>query len=246
MIRWIGGINIMECPLSTTGYNTQSFDKNNFSKLKGVMYERHVSKGEKIYWEGEGCEYLYYLKQGSVKLTKSSDDGKDLVLYYFQPRDLFGDLRDNINTTNSYSAEAMSDCTLGVIQQKDLETLLWQNGDLAIDFMKWLGYMQRFLQTKLRDLLFFGKHGALASTLIRMSNTFGVSDGDSIRISNKFTNSEIADLIGSTRETVNRMLNQMKKDNIIGYECGIITINDMDQLKDICHCEGCPKSICRL
>lgn len=228
------------------GFNTQSFASENFSKLKSVMHEKHISQGEKIYWEGEECQYLYFLKQGAVKLTKSSDEGKDLVLYYFQPGDLFGDLKDDIHLTNSYTAEAISDCTLGVIQQNDLESLLWQNGDLAIDFMKWLGYMQRFLQTKLRDLLFFGKNGALASTLIRMSNTYGVADGDTIRFTTKLTNSELGDLIGSTRETVNRMLNQLKREEIIGYEGGVITIKNLDGLKTICHCEGCPKSICRL
>lgn len=239
----------MECPMiskNTAGYNTQSFASENFTKLKGVMYERHVPRGEKIYWEGEECQHIYFLKQGAVKLTKSSDEGKDLVLYYFQSGDLFGDLKDDVHITNSYTAEAISDCTLGVIQQKDLETLLWQNGDLAIDFMKWLGYMQRFLQTKLRDLLFFGKNGALASTLIRMSNTYGVSEGNKVRFTNRLTNSELGDLIGSTRETVNRMLNQLKREEIIDYEGGVITIRDIDRLKAICHCEGCPSSICRL
>ncbi|MFP3490515.1 helix-turn-helix domain-containing protein, partial [Staphylococcus sp. SIMBA_130] len=82
-------------------------------------------------------------------------------------------------------------------------------------------------------------HGALASTLIRIANTYGIEEGDTIRMTTKFTNTEIADLIGATRETVNRMLNQLKKDHIIAYENGTIMIKDLEQLKAICHCEGC-------
>lgn len=237
------------CPISTMnkgGYNTQSFSKNNFIKLEELMYEQQVKRGETIYWEGNESNHIYYLKSGAVKLTKSSDEGKDLVLYHFQAGDLFGELHDDSHPQNSFSAEAMTDCSLGIIQQKDLETILWQNGDLAIEFMKWMGYMQRFTQTKLRDLMFFGKHGALASTLIRIANTYGVEEGSSIRMTTKFTNTELADLIGATRETVNRMLNQLKKDKIIAYDGGAILIEDLDKLKAICHCEGCPKSICRL
>ena len=239
-------INCAISSINKGGYNTQTFSEENFTKLKELMYERIVTRGEMIYWEGEGCDHLYFLNSGAVKLTKSSDEGKDLVLYHFQAGDLFGELKDDSQSINSFSAEAMTDCRLGVIQQKDLETILWQNGDLAIDFMKWMGYMQRFTQTKLRDLMFFGKHGALASTLIRIANTYGIAEGKTIRFSTKFTNTELADLIGATRETVNRMLNQLKKDEVISYEGGAIMIQDMDRLKGICHCEGCPKNICRL
>ncbi|MBF0706120.1 Crp/Fnr family transcriptional regulator [Alkalihalobacillus hwajinpoensis] len=228
------------------GYNTQSFSKDNFIKLEELMYEQQVKRGETIYWEGNESNHIYYLISGAVKLTKSSDEGKDLVLYHFQAGDLFGEFHDDSHAQNSFSAEAMTDCSLGIIQQKDLETILWQNGDLAIEFMKWMGYMQRFTQTKLRDLMFFGKHGALASTLIRIANTYGVEEGPSIRMTTKFTNTELADLIGATRETVNRMLNQLKKDEIIAYDGGAILIEDLDKLKAICHCEGCPKNICRL
>jgi len=248
--RVLGGKSMkVTCPVAMMNkgsYNTQSFSNQNFVKLEELMYEQQVKRGEKIYWEGNDCNHLYYLKSGAVKLTKSSDEGKDLVLYHFQAGDLFGEIGDDSHVLNSFSAEAMTDCSLGVIQQKDLETILWQNGDLAVEFMKWMGYMQRFTQTKLRDLMFFGKHGALASTLIRIANTYGIEEGNTIRMTTKFTNTEIADLIGATRETVNRMLNQFKKDNIIAYENGTIMIKDLEQLKAICHCEGCPKNICRL
>lgn len=75
-----------------------------------------------------------------------------------------------------------------------------------IEFMKWMGRMQRLIHVKLRDILFFRKNGALASTLIRMSNSFGKVEGGQIIITEKFTNADIGCLIGATRETVNRMI----------------------------------------
>lgn len=245
----MGGIKVIDTSFlyeSQKSHNTVTFSSENFLKLKGIMYEHYVPKGSCVFWEGDPADKLYYLQSGAVRLKKMTDDGKDLALYYFREDDLFGEFDQTSNGLCTFSAEAISDCTIGIIQQQDLEVLLWQHGDLALDFMKWMGYMQRFTQLKLRDLMFYGKTGALASTLIRISNTYGKRHGNTIHIIERFTNTELASLIGATRETVNRMLGQMKKSKLISYEDGKIIILDLDSLKEICHCEECPAHICRL
>ncbi|WP_110943554.1 Crp/Fnr family transcriptional regulator [Virgibacillus senegalensis] len=227
--------------------NTWQFSPESFSKIKGIMYEHVFTAGSTLFWEGDEAEKLYYLEKGSIRLTKTADDGKDLCLYYFRDGDLFGELQyPGQQGKMSYTAEVLQDARVGVIQQRDLEILLWQHGDLAIEFSRWLGYMQRLTQVKLRDLMFHGKNGALASTLIRAANTYGVLDGGTIHFTEKFTHSELASLIGATRETVNRMLNQLKKQQVIDTEQGRIVIGDLPALKSICHCEECPLEICRL
>ncbi|MNE86560.1 Anaerobic regulatory protein [compost metagenome] len=94
--------------------------------------------------------------------------------------------------------------------------------------------------------MLYGKPGALCSLLIRLSNTYGVPDGDEIRIEKKFNNSEMAELIGATRESVNRMLSDMRKDDLIYIEHGTIVIKDIEALRDVCKCESCPVQICRI
>lgn len=237
------------CPLNQNEpsiSNTVSFSDESIGKLKSIMYEHHIPKGTNIFWEGDRADKLYFLKEGSVKLMKSADDGKDLVLYYFRPGDIFGETESFSNEVCGFTAEALTECTIGIIQQSDLEVLLWQHGDLAIEFMKWMGFMHRFTQLKLRDLLFYGKSGALASTLVRMTNSYGYEKDGAIHFSVAFTNYDLADLIGATRETVNRMLNHMKKEGIIDYHNGSIIIKDIEYIKSICHCDDCPKEVCRL
>ncbi|WP_051390517.1 Crp/Fnr family transcriptional regulator [Sediminibacillus terrae] len=227
--------------------NTWQFTKESFEKIQGIMYQHVFPAGTTLFWEGDEAEKLYFLESGSVRLVKTADDGKDLCLYYFHEGDLFGEIQyPGQEGQMSYTAEVLQDARVGVIQQRDLEILLWQHGDLAIEFSRWLGYMQQLTQVKLRDLMFHGKNGALASTLIRAANTYGVQDGGTIRFTEKFTNAELASLIGATRETVNRMLNQLKKQQIIDIEHGRIVILDLAELKAICHCEECPLGICRL
>ncbi|UUZ85022.1 helix-turn-helix domain-containing protein [Paenibacillus sp. P26] len=101
-------------------------------------------------------------------------------------------------------------------------------------------------QTKFRDLMMFGKPGALCSLLIRLNNSYGEACGKHHRIAVKMNNTEMAEMIGATRESVNRMLSEMKKEDVIDMESGHVIIKDLDYLRDVCHCENCPKDICRL
>lgn len=230
----------------TCYHNSLFFSDNSLSKLKNVMLEKVVSKGTWLFLEGDSADKLYFLKNGIMKLTKTADDGKELALYYYQPGDFLGEFEGMDVTTCSFGAKAVHDSTVGVVHLQDLKRLLQNNGELALDFVKWTTHLQRFTQYKLRDLLFYGKEGALASTLIRMANSYGKENDGHIQFSVEFTNSELAQMIGATRETVNRMLRQLKKKNVIDYQHGSIVIKDLQHLKEICHCENCPVEVCHL
>ena len=78
--------------------------------------------------------------------------------------------------------------------------------------MKWMGIHHRITQTKFRDLMMYGKPGALTSTLIRLSNTYGQHQADdTILINKKITHTDLSNMIGATRESVNRMLSDLRK-----------------------------------
>lgn len=121
------------------------------------------------------------------------------------------------DSAQNFSAEVTLDSTVGVIMRKELEDPLRQHGDLAIEFMKWMGLMHRMTETKFRDLMMYGKPGALCSLLIRLSNSYGVPIGEHTLIDYKLSNSEMADMIGSTREGVNRILSDMRKEEAIAF-----------------------------
>lgn len=224
----------------------QYFTEENVERLTGIMYSKKVKKGSCLFREGDKAEYLYYIKQGRVKITKSADHGGSFTLYLHHDGDLIG--YGDVLADSAYllGAEAIEYCDLGLIQRKDLEVLLWQHGDLAVEFMRWQATMHRLTQTKFRDLMMFGKPGALCSLLIRLNNSYGEPFGEYSRISVKLNNTEMAEMIGATRESVNRMLNDMKKENILDIVNGHFIIKDLAYLRDICHCENCPKQICRV
>src|SRR5690606_20346053 len=105
----------------------------------------------------------------------------------------------------------------------------------------------RRLQSKMRDLLLNGKRGALYSTLIRLSNSYGVKQNNGILINIQLTNQDIARFCGATREYVNRLLNELKRKDILALDStGKILIKDIEYLRKENQCENCPIEICNI
>ncbi|MFC4099318.1 Crp/Fnr family transcriptional regulator [Paenibacillus xanthanilyticus] len=218
----------------------------NFEKLRGIMYISKAEKGSYLFREGEIADKLYYLFQGQVRTTKSSDVGRTLTLYLHQAGDLLGQVDPFQDGVHGFSAEVTENASIGTLQRKDVEVLVWQDGDFALEWMRWMGLMHRLTQTKFRDLMLFGKTGALCSLLIRLCNSYGKTDEGKIEINLKISNTEMADMIGATRESVNRMLSELRKKGVIDYANGYYVVHDLEYLREICHCDNCPKEICRM
>lgn len=226
------------------------FNEEQFARLKELMYPKRAEAGSYLFWEGEPADKLYYIQSGRVKLRKVMEDGKEFILSILQAGDLLCEPDDGLSGVKySYSAEAIDEAKLGVIQWTDLEILLYRHGDFAVRFMNWMSLSRRVSESKFRDLLLFGKPGALASTLIRLGNSYGIMQADGIKINMKLTNSELAAFIGTTRESVNRMLAGFKDEGIIDMRKGYIVILKLSALRAVCQCPTCPgcsPEVCRI
>lgn len=226
--------------------NTHIFSIESINLLKQHMKIVKLQSGDHLFIEGDRVNNLYFVIEGTITLYKSTEDGKILTLNYYEADDMFGEYPSDEKTRAMESAKAMEDVVVGIIDIHDIEICLWNHRDFSIEFTKWVSYSQQLTQTKLRDLMFFGKNGALASVIIRMTNTYGLQKEGKWEITKKFTHDEIACLIGTPRETVTRMLSQFKKDGLIEYERGFISVIDVEGLRGICRCEDCPLHVCRL
>jgi len=226
--------------------NSTAFSSESLKKLQQIMYVQYWEANVNVFREGDASNSLYFVQSGKVKLTKLSEEGKDYIMSLFHAGDFFGQLDPSSVSIHPFSATTLEKCTIGVLQRGDLEVLLWQHGDLAIDYMNWMAFMHRLTQTKFRDLMMLGKPGALCSTLIRLSNTYGIKDENGIQIRMKLTNAELAHHIGCARESVNRMLGELKRAGAVQMNDGMITITDLPYLQSVCKCEMCSPELCRM
>ncbi|WKA54620.1 Crp/Fnr family transcriptional regulator [Planococcus shixiaomingii] len=221
------------------------------SELKELLSIRHTVKDYKkdtyLFQDGDAIKGIYLIQTGKVQIGKVTPDGKELTLKICGPNQLVGEVT-VFSQDSKYmlDAKAIEDVRCVKIAIKDLEEALLHNAKLAVAFMKWMGIDQQKTQTKFRDLLLHGKKGALYSTLIRLSNSYGVQKKDGVLIDLHLTNQELANFCGMTREVVNRMLSDLKKQEVITVADGKITLHDIGHLKIEINCENCPISICKI
>lgn len=231
---------------SEIGSIEEFFSDEHLKQLKSIMSIVTAKKGTYLYWEGEELTHLYYIYSGLIKVEKTTVEGKKLNLSIHHAGDLVGEYG---SSQHVFSAKVMEETKVGLLKIKDLEELIAASGDLALQFCKWMGYSQRLAQLKIRDLLLHGKTGALASILIRLSNTYGVKHAHGIMLDIHLTNTEMAEFLGMSRESVNRLLNHWKQAGIIDLNNGKIFINSLSALRNISQCPTqptCPLELCRL
>jgi CRP-like cAMP-binding protein len=233
-------------PIGSELSNSSCFSPHSIQQLQQRMQKLSVSKGSFLYHEGDASDHFYYLYSGKVRLTKQNDEGKQLTVDWYLAHDLFGQIESFDQGPHTYSAEVLEDVEVGSITVHELEMLITQNPTFGMEFMRWMGNIHRITQAKFRDLMLFGKPGALCSVLIRLVNMHGVKMGQGIWIDEKITHTELAELIGATRESVNRMLSDLKQHGILSVRDGYLVVHDLSYLKDLCHCEECPKHVCRI
>lgn len=220
--------------------------------LKSLFKEHgtkiEFTKNKTIFSESDEANSVYFLMKGRVSLSKTTSGGKELTTRLCGHDDCFGEnLLFTSIQTYPFSAKTIEASTILVISRSTLENLLHDNSSALLDCIQWLQIQNMREQSKLRDLLLYGKKGALYSTLIRLSNTFGVKNEDgSIIIPERYTHSDLANLCASSREVVNRLMKELKEAHVISDQAGIITILKITYLKTYCECDQCPDSLCKL
>ena len=212
-----------------------------------VHHIRKMEKGTFLFQEGAVASELYIVQSGILQVSKIIPDGRELTLRMCKKGDLIGEI-DIFCPSQKYllSGRVAESGEVAVIMKDVLEDKLSKNLPLALVFMKWMSQQHRKTQTKFRDLVLHGKKGALYSTLIRISNSYGIKKTDGIMIRLPLTNQELANFCGTSREVVNRLLSDLRKANIISIDKGTITIHDMDYLRNEIDCERCPVEICKI
>jgi len=215
--------------------------------LQTIHHVKKVSKGQYLFQEGNLATELYFVITGKVQVGKIIPDGRELTLRLCSAGEIIGELAlFSKQALHSQTAKVVESGEVAVIYKSDLEEQLAKNIPLAMECMKWITDHHRKSQAKFRDLLLNGKRGALFSTLIRLANSYGVETPEGVLINHALTNQELANFCGTSREVINRMLSELKKEHVISQKNGLITIHDLEYLRIEIDCENCGIDICNI
>jgi CRP-like cAMP-binding protein len=221
---------------------------NNLSQfLQFAHHVRKIEKGTFLYQEGLPATEVFIIQSGKVKISKIIPDGRELTLRLCSTGELIGELSMFCPSSKyTLNAKVIESGEVAVIYKDELERKLEVDSHLAFEFMKWESNQNQKMQTKFRDLILYGKKGAIYSTLIRLTNSYGKKTPTGIQIDLSLKNQELANFCGTSREVVNRTLSELRKNHVLSVDKGIITIHDLSYLKMEINCDNCPIEICNI
>ncbi|RSD26165.1 Crp/Fnr family transcriptional regulator [Mesobacillus subterraneus] len=204
-------------------------------------------KGAFLFREGQEAKEMYIILSGRVQISKMNAEGKELYLRLCKENDIVGELTlFTVGPRYLFNARVMEDGEAAAVNIENLEQALFNNSQLAYQFLKWMNDHIRKTITKFRDLVLHGKKGALYSTLIRLTNSYGIVKEDGIHINATITNQDLANYCGTARESVSRMLGELRDEGIISIHRKRVIIHDINFLKREIDCENCPIEYCNI
>lgn len=185
------------------------------AEIAALVRERKYRRGHIIFMEGEPGEAVFFLKSGRVKIFKQDEEGREQILHYINPGEVFAEVVLFDGGEYPACAEVVEDAQVGFIKNEDLNALLLQKPAIALSLLKIMARRLRASQKQIMELALMDTTRRLASLLLELALEHGTPEEGGLRIGVHLTHQELASMIGTTRETVNRILGEFRRDKAI-------------------------------
>jgi CRP-like cAMP-binding protein len=194
--------------------------------IRKLIFEKTVDRAEMVLLEGESAENLYFVASGVVKVFKTSAEGKEQILNIVRPGESFNDVSIFDGGSNPASARAMGPVLLYGIKQQDMEAILRDHPQIALNVIKVLARRVRHLVSLVEDLSFRHVISRVAKILLEYI-------GGEIGRGPRLTQQEMAAMAGTAREVVGRSLKALEEEGAIKLDRHRIIITDKAALQKI-------------
>jgi CRP-like cAMP-binding protein len=184
--------------------------------IASLLIERRFPKHKTIVEEGAPGDYMYIISEGRVKVTKLSGDGREKILELLEVGDFFGEMSLFDEAPRSASVKAMSDVRILALARNDFLRLLSRSPDLALSVIQELTRRLRQVDEQASSLSFQRVKERTMGLIVRLAKDASSHEGR--RKTPVLTHQQIADMIGTSRETVTRAVKGLKEEGWLGQE----------------------------
>jgi CRP/FNR family cyclic AMP-dependent transcriptional regulator len=200
-------------------------------ELMSIAKRRTFRSGEVIFHREDPGQVLYVIKEGKVKISLISPDGQEISLVVFGKGECFGEFAILDGLPRSADAIAMEKVECYTLQRSDFHKAIMKNPKIAIQVMEVLSKRLRSTDQMVEDLIFLDVYGRVAKKLLELANTHGTKVENGIRIDVRLTQQELASMVGSSRESVNKVMGYFTDKNFISTDKHKITLHRIADLK---------------
>ena len=188
------------------------------ASLSRLASRRRFPKDTVVFFEHEEGDFFFMILDGRIKVTILGDDGREVILSMLGPGDFFGEMALLDNEPRSATAIAVEESELLSLHRTDFQTVLTDNRSITIALIKVLTARLRRANHQISTLALLDVYGRVARVIVDMAREEGRRLRDGRIAFRRATHQEIANRIGTTRETVTRMLKDLERQGLIHIE----------------------------
>lgn len=193
---------------------------------------RRFERGRFVFLQGQPGDALYVVAEGLVKVFVVSEEGDEMVLTTLRPPDVFGELSLIDGGPRSAGAQAAEDTTLLHVGRDAMLELLREHPALCDRLLAYLGGMIRRLTDQAADLVFLDLNGRVAKLLVGLAAERGEREGDAVVLDLRLTQSDLAAMVGGSRQSVNQILRSFERRGYLELQPGRVVVRRLESLRE--------------
>jgi CRP-like cAMP-binding protein len=204
------------------------------AQIGGIATVRRYPSGETVVSQGDDSGDLFVVLSGSLKVTWNDADGGEVFLSVLKTSDVFGEIALLDDRPRSASVTAMEGCELLVVERRGFRALLVSVPNLAVNLLLVMARRMRMLSDRTQNMSLLNVECRLARTILSLAEQFGKQEPrGEILLTLKLSQQDLANMVGATRELVNRRLKGWQDQGIIDIEKGRVVIRDAAALEAV-------------
>ncbi|MEM8866622.1 MAG: Crp/Fnr family transcriptional regulator [Planctomycetota bacterium] len=209
----------------------QRLSPEELAPLEAQCRARRFSRGDPIYLPADYADGVLLLTTGRAKICNFTEEGKQSILAFIEPGEVFGELAlFNLGEREEY-AEAVEKSTVILLPADVMQQLVARYPTVSMGITRLFGLRRQRIERRLKYLLFRSNRERLVSLLLELTDQYGEETTDGIKLRIKLSHQDLASIIGSTRETVTVLLGDLQSEGLITTGRRKLTVVDLAALK---------------
>jgi CRP/FNR family transcriptional regulator, cyclic AMP receptor protein len=200
--------------------------------LAGAMVRRRFRRNEVIFHQGDPGDSLHVVATGAVKIILPSPEGEEAIIATLRPGDFFGELALLDGAPHSATATAVEPVETMSLARAPFQQLVDEDSGLRMALLSGLAAELRRLTGQVEELHFLDLAGRLAMRLVRLARDRDPNANGKVHLDWPFTQSDLAAMIGGTRQSVNKLLSRLVEDGLLEIEHDTLVIHDLHALEE--------------
>ncbi len=188
--------------------------------------------GDQIVMKGDPGDSMMAVLNGHVSISAPSPDGRHVVLSVLHEGDIFGEIALLDGKERTADVNALTECDILIVPRRSLWSLLERRADICIDLMLVLCERLRHTNQQVEDLAFLDLGSRMAKVLVRLADESGAGTIQAKPVAVRISQRVLGELVGGSRESVNKQLHTWKQSGIVAIAKGTIVIRDMAALAE--------------